>query len=92
MSVDEIINRKETDPLTQEEALFIIKEYVKERKGRDIVPEIYHNQPTPFVVMQLQLMGEMACHAIGWFKNNKLKTERSIFRSVSNKTEKPQAN
>ena len=66
MNLLEIINRDESVPITQDEALYVIKEYVKIRKGVDIKPII--NFFSPF--SEIKLMNLMLIDAKSWLKLN----------------------
>lgn len=68
MNVKEIINRGLQATLSQEEALFIIREFIKEKRGReiDIAP--------PRTVIQFQLMHHMSHIAKEWFFTNPSKS------------------
>ena len=50
--------------MTTNESLFVIQQYVKIRKGVDIVPRAN--------VIGLQLMGQMTTHALCWLKQSKV--------------------
>ena len=70
MDLKEIITRDLTAPIEQEEALFVLKEYVKARKGKDINPTIVTNVPSILIMQQLELMNKLSLHAVVWFKKN----------------------
>ena len=71
MYLHEIINRPQNEEISQEESLFIIKEYVRIRKGVEITPVIQTRAiPRIFIQDQLTKMIAMRDHAIKWFKNN----------------------
>jgi len=70
MDLKEIVNRDLDLPLTQEESLFVLKEYVKVRKGQDINPVIIMDMPTPFIIRQLEIMASLTFYAIMWYRTN----------------------
>jgi hypothetical protein len=70
MNLKEIVNRPDNYVIDQSEALFVIKEYVKARKGVDIEPVINTTNGKIYTGMELQKMTEMATHAVGWFRAN----------------------
>tara|TARA_R110000851_G_scaffold305835_1_gene463989 strand:- start:6050 stop:6274 length:225 start_codon:yes stop_codon:yes gene_type:complete len=70
MELKEIVERDINAPIDQDEALFVLKEYVRVRKGRDINPTIITNMPAIFIIQQLELMSKMTLHAIVWFRDN----------------------
>lgn len=70
MDLKEIVTRDTSLDITQEESLFVLKSYVKIRKGKNIEPVIITDMPTIFIQGQLQLMGQMTIHAVTWLNNN----------------------
>lgn len=62
MNLKELIKRNER--LSVEESLFVIKEYVKIRKGVDIVPVL---DP---MLMSRFLMNQLTDYAINWLRSN----------------------
>ena len=72
MNLKEIVYRSEQKAITQEECLFVIKEYVKIRKGVEITP--YITPPRGFnafkTVDELKLMTNMVNHACGWLEDS----------------------
>lgn len=67
MNLQEIINRNDSYPITQDECLFVIKEYVKIRKNVDITPVINMFNP----IQEVELMAKLANIAIHWLRTNK---------------------
>ena len=65
MNLQEIINRPRHQAVHQEEMLYVIKEYIFERKGVDVNPEI---QISFYVNRHLQLMFDAFEHAVLWYK------------------------
>jgi hypothetical protein len=63
MDLKEIVNRPDDKPIEQDEALFVINEYIKIRKGRYVSFSI--SNP-----MHVGLMVQMACVAINWLRCN----------------------
>ena len=70
MDLEEIVNRNTNIQIEQAESLFVIKEYVRIKKGIHINPVIFINVPQIFLVKQLKMMAAMSLHAIMWFKMN----------------------
>lgn len=70
MNLKEIVNRDDRKPVSQNECLFVIKEYIKIRKGVDVDPRIETRLGRMKTILDLQLMSQMATHAIGWLKGN----------------------
>lgn len=62
MNLKELIKRNER--LSVEESLFVIKEYVKIRKGVDIVPVL---DP---MLMSRFLMNQLTDYAVNWLRSN----------------------
>ncbi len=71
MNLVEIVNRKDNHNLSDDEALFVIKEYVKIRKGVEITPIIEKRLGKAYAMIQLNMLFEMASLAIFWLKENK---------------------
>ena len=69
LTLKEIVNRPDTQAVEQDEALFVIKEYVKARKGVDVNPHIETGHGNMYAIQQIQMMVSMLPHAIGWFRN-----------------------
>lgn len=70
MNLKEIVNRHDSIPIQQDEAFFVISEYIKIRKGVDVQPRIENRFGSLHAVAQVQLMGNMLIHAICWLKEN----------------------
>lgn len=70
MELQELVNRDLRDVMSQGKCLFVIKEYIKTRKGVDVSPKIEVGQPSVFVYQELKLMNYMCNHAINWFREN----------------------
>ena len=69
MNLKEIVFRSDKLPITQDESLYVIKEYIKLRKGVDVNPTI--NTSNEMVAMaHLQIMTRMVRYAIGWLRTN----------------------
>jgi len=69
-NLKEIVFGDASSPISQDECLFVIKEYVAERKGVEITPFVNPRQNRLALMMQLNLMMEMTNTAIGWFTKN----------------------
>lgn len=70
MDLNDIVNRDLSAPITQQGSLFVIREYVKRRKGVEIDPQVSPHSH-PFVTLgELNKMIEMTLTAIIWFRNN----------------------
>ena len=72
MNLSNIVNRPFEQPISQDESLFIIKEYIKTRTGQDITPKIETRFGIFNTNMELSRMISMTNYAIGWFRNNKI--------------------
>ena len=70
MNLSKIVNRPFEQPITQDESLFVIKEYIKTRTGKDIKPEIETRFGIFNTHRELSRMISMTNYAIGWFRNN----------------------
>lgn len=68
MNLKEIINRPNETPLDEDEAYFVLKEYVKARKGVDINPRIEARFSSLNAMREVNIMHHMLNHAIGWFR------------------------
>ena len=68
MDLKEIVNRPDNYAITQEEVLFVIKEYIKIRKNVDVNPTIDVRSGNMKAIMELQMMIEMATYAVGWLR------------------------
>ena len=67
MNLQEIVNRDNSYPITQDECLFVIKEYVKIRKNVDIIPALNLFN----LRNEIELMTKLANNAIHWLRTNK---------------------
>ena len=74
MDLKEIVNRPDDSPITQEEACFVIAEYVKERKGANIKPSIDTRMGSVWADRETQLMYRMLEYAVTWYRRNPQKT------------------
>jgi len=70
MDLKEIINRPNEAPIEENEACFIIKEYIKTRKGVEVNPIIETRLGNTYAMREVGLMNKMLDHAIEWFKEN----------------------
>lgn len=68
MYLKEIVNRPNEMPIEQDEALFVIKEYIKARKGVDTNPKVETKLGTFHTMIELDLMIDMLNYAVGWFR------------------------
>ena len=66
MNLQEIINRPDNHPKQLNEVLFVIREYVKERKGVEINPII---PPSNLSIFALKLAEQMMLDALVWYRN-----------------------
>jgi len=70
MNLKEIVTRDKRIPVIEDECLFVIKEYIKERKGIDVNPVI--NLDTS-LMLQYQIMNRLFLCASNWYLENKYK-------------------
>lgn len=70
MDLKEIVNRPDGTPIEEQEAYFVIKEYVKARKDVDIQPQINARMGQIQAMFEVNLMHQMLSYAIAWFKEN----------------------
>lgn len=70
MNLKEIVFRDYSKPITQEECIFVIREYIKTRKGVDVKPRLKTNFGEFGAIHELSLMIDMTNHAISWFRGN----------------------
>lgn len=68
MDIKEIVNRPYEYPISQEESLFVIREYIRIRKGVVINPEIDVRHGQMKAMIELQMMAEMSNHACLWLR------------------------
>ena len=68
MILSEIVNRPDDQPINQPEAMFVIREYVKIRKGIDIDTRIETGYGNFIVESEVRLMVQMVNVAVVWFK------------------------
>jgi dTDP-D-glucose 4,6-dehydratase len=74
MNIQEIINRPMQESVSQDEAIFVVKAYVKERKGVDIDPVIDTRTFGGMLVQQeLLTLANMYNHAQAWYLKNTTK-------------------
>ena len=69
MNLYEIVNRNDCMAISQEEALFVIKQYVMIRKGSEITPALRITQPNKLTMVrrsEVQLMVSMTAQACAW--------------------------
>lgn len=66
MDLKEIVNRGAHKPVHQDECLYVIREYVLERKGESIEPALNPYNP----IGEVHLMNIMFCKASAWLKEN----------------------
>ena len=70
MDLKEIVNRPIETMMEEEDAYLVLKEYVKVRKGVDIQPKIGVIFGRFGAMHEVNLMHQMLCEAIGWFRQN----------------------
>lgn len=72
MTLKEIINRDFSEPISQEECLFVLYEYIKIRKNIEINPiiDITSIKGQLTTSYQIQKMIELTNTAIIWYRNN----------------------
>jgi hypothetical protein len=70
MNLKEIVFRSDKTPIQQEESLFLIKEYIKARRGVDVNPEIDTRFGYLGSYNEIRLMHEASISAIIWFREN----------------------
>lgn len=68
MNLYNLIQQDISTPLSMQECLFILKQYINIRKGIDVNPVI--NKNLFHVQNEVTLMHYMTTHTIIWFKNN----------------------
>lgn len=68
MDIKEIVNRPYNVPISQDESLYLIEQYVKDKKGVDVNIHILMN---PFTIERhTKLMLKALPYAIAHFKQN----------------------
>lgn len=70
MDLYEIVHRAPELPLEQDEAIYVIKEYIKARKGLNITPIITSEVPNIFTAFEFQKFKLMLAAALTWFRLN----------------------
>ena len=70
MDIKEIVNRPDSIPIQEKEAYFVIREYVKARKGVEIDPEIDLSFGSISAIREIHLMHSMLNSAISWYRQN----------------------
>ena len=71
MVLKEIISRSTNGEITQEESLFVIKQYIKIRKNVDVEPVIRNGMMGLFQPHDIKIMKVLTDRALDWF----IKTE-----------------
>lgn len=66
MNLTEIINRDSRYLIQQDEALYVIQQYIIKRKGINVNPKVHIFRMNT----ELPIMCKMMLHAIGWFRMN----------------------
>lgn len=69
MNLRDIVNRPDGYPIDQDEAVFVIEQYVKIRKGKEIKGYIETNYGALNTSKELNLMMKMSTHAICWLRD-----------------------
>lgn len=81
MKTKEIINKPDTEALSDQEMAYVVQEYIKERKGQDVVINIYknfnQNNPlsTMFLAQEINQLHEAYNTAKYWLLENKYKED-----------------
>lgn len=70
MDLKEIINRPLTQPMQQDESLFVLNEYVRIRKNVNISPVLLQTNVRFYNEQQLKMMSDMVTVALAWLKEN----------------------
>ena len=70
MNLKEIVFRSDNKALTEDESLYVIKEYIKARKGVTVNPVIERGYGVMWLQQQYALMMKMLPYAIAWFREN----------------------
>ena len=70
MDLKEIVNRPNRAVLQEDEAYFVLQEYIRIRKNRKITPRIDYSRGTMKAMKETQLLNHMLVHATQWFKEN----------------------
>ena len=78
MTIQEIISRLDTSPLTEEECYFVLSEYIRIRKGKVVHPVINAQYGEIHAFTEMQKMHEMLNVAITWFRENEKSTYKFI--------------
>ena len=73
MDLREIINRPDDVPIEEEESYFVIREYIKIRKGKNVNPRIETRFGHIYSMQECHLMLNMLNYAIIWLRENKYK-------------------
>ncbi len=70
MNLKELIDRPNETPIQEDEAYFILREYIKIRKGVDISPRLSSIFGRMGATIEVQIMHNMLDYAIAWLKEN----------------------
>ena len=70
MNIKSITDKPLTQPITLEEAMHSINEYVKARKGIDPNLILDTRFGNGYNLIQIKMICALSLHAIQWFKNN----------------------
>ena len=71
MDIKDIVNKPDTYEFSQDEMIFVISEYIKDRKGIEVKPRI-NTSFGQFVTMnELNIMNHLFNYALNWYKNQK---------------------
>jgi hypothetical protein len=66
MDLEELINRPDTEVIYEQEAIFVVEEYLRVRKGRSVR---INPCDSPF---QYKLLVKALSHAVAWFRCERL--------------------
>ena len=69
MDIKELANRPDNFPLTQDEALFLIDEYIFEKKSKRVRPRIETRGGVVMMHNEIQLMFKALIVASSYFRN-----------------------
>lgn len=68
MNLKEIVFRDDSLPITQDEAVFVVKQYIKDRKGKEVDLSIETHYGTGRAMNQISLLFEMFFTAMFWYR------------------------
>ena len=70
MNLKEIVFRDDALPIEQDEALFLMKEYIKVRKGVTVEPYIERGSSMLHTKIQLTRLAQTVPYMVMWFRSN----------------------